>query len=114
MFLPNTTGLLTRKSGKDMFAQPTYAAPVTVPCAVVHLMTKIKPTPVRADYSASRGNAEEEVSTSKILFPATVEIEDEDKFTINAIDLRVVTVQTRYDIIGNIDHFEVDFDLWQR
>ena len=114
MFIPNTTGVLARKSGKDMYAQDSYADPVTVQCAVVRLSTKIKATPVRADYSATRGNAEEEVSVSKILFPASVEISDEDKFTISGIDLRVTQVQERRDVVGNIDHFEVDFGLWQR
>lgn len=114
MLIPNTTGMLARKAGKDLYAQQAYANPVRVMCAIVTLSTKIKPTPVRADYSATRGNAEEEVSVSKILFPSNVAIADEDKFTISGIDLRVTGVQERRDVFGNIDHFEVDFDLWQR
>jgi hypothetical protein len=114
VFLPNTTGKLARKLGTDLFAQQTYAPAVTVPCGIVKLATRVKPTPVRADYSATRGNAEEEVSISKILFPASVEISDDDKFTISGIDLRVTGVHERRSVFGVIDHYEVDFGLWQR
>jgi hypothetical protein len=114
VFLPNTTGYLARKTGKDIYAQDSYATPVPVPCAVVHLVTSIKATPVRADYSASRGAAEEEVSKSMILFPANVPIADEDKFTISGVDLRVISVQERRDIVGAIDHYQVELGIWQR
>jgi len=114
MLIPNTSGVLARKTGKDLYAQDTYATPVTVPCAIVRLSTKIKRTQRLASLSASRGNAEEELSVSKILFPASIEISDEDKFTISGIDLRVSGVREQRNVSGNIDHYEVDFDLWQR
>jgi hypothetical protein len=112
MFIPNTTGILARKTGNDVYAQPIYGAPLTVACSIVHLTDKIQKTPVRADSSASRGNAMEEVSVSKILFPATVTIGGEDKFVINGINLRVIGVEVRRDVFGVIDHYEVDFGLW--
>jgi hypothetical protein len=114
VLLPNTTGSLSRKLAKDVYAQLSYAAPVTVPCSIVHLTTKAIKTPVRADSSATRGNAEEEVSVSKILFPTTVTIGYDDKFEIGGVALRVIGVEQRRDVLGNLDHFEVDFGFWQR
>lgn len=114
MLIPNTTGQLSRRTGTDIYSQESYAAPVTVQCAIVQLLTKIQITKVRSEYSATRANAEEEVSVSKILFPASVTIEDQDKFTISGVELRVTGVQERRDVFGNIDHFEVDFGIWER
>jgi hypothetical protein len=113
MFIPNTTGLLSRKTGKDQYSQIVYGPAVTVPCAIVHLDAKIEKTPVRADSSASRGNAEEQVSVSKILFPKTVKPADQDKFQISGIALRVMRVEERRDVLGVIDHYEVDLGIWQ-
>jgi hypothetical protein len=114
VFVPNTTGVLSRRQVTDLYAQESYAAPLTVPCAIVTLMTKVKTTPVRADYSATRGNAEETVSSSRILFPPSVQIEAEDKFTISGIDLRVTEIIERRDVWGAIDHFDVSFGIWAR
>jgi hypothetical protein len=114
MFLPNTTGLLTHKTGQDRFAQATYAEPKTVPCGIVHLNKAAAKTSVRTDSSASRGNAEEQVSVAKILFPITVAIVAGDKFEIQGITLRVLTIEPRLDVLGRHDHNEVDFGSWAR
>ena len=113
MFSPNTTGVLYRKTGKDLYSAPTYGAARTVGCSIIHRNPKIAKTPVRADSSASRGNAEEELSISKILFPKTIRPVDEDKFVISGIALRVIGVQERRNVFGEVDHYEVDFGLWQ-
>lgn len=113
MFIPNTTGLLSRKIGMDLYAQSIYAPAVKVGCSIVHLADKIIVTPIRADQSATRSNAEEEISVSKILFPRTVVIGEEDKFVISGISLRVTGIEERRDTSGQIDHYEVDFGMWQ-
>jgi hypothetical protein len=114
MMIPNTTGLLARQTGKDIYAQSSYAAPVVVPCAVVNLNTKVVKTPVRADSSATRGNAEEEVSVSKILFPKTVALTEGDKFIISGVNLRIIGIRQQNNVLGQLDHFEVDLGMWQR
>lgn len=110
MFRPNTTGLLSRHLGRNAYAEFTFEQPVAVPCAIVHLTTGVQKTPVRADSSASRANAEEKVATAKILFPKTVSIGTNDKFSIMDQTLRVIGIEKRKDVFGALDHFEVDFD----
>jgi DNA-binding transcriptional regulator/RsmH inhibitor MraZ len=83
-----------------------------VPCAIVHSTRANLKTPVRADSSASRGAAEEKVAVSKILFPKTVAIDTNDKFEIDGKILRVTGIEERKNVLGQLDHFEVDFEMF--
>lgn len=112
--IPNTSGQLSHKTGHDGYGQAAYSAPLTVPCAVVTMTQKTKKTPIRADSSASRGAAEERLSIAKILFPTNVTIGQEDRFDILGASLRVIAVQPRNDVLGVLDHYEVDFEAWVR
>jgi hypothetical protein len=110
MFIPNNYGQLSRKLGANIYGERTFQAPVTVPCAIVDNTDQLKKTPVRADSSASRGAAEEDVSVAKILFPANIAIAKDDTFAITDLKLRVTMVQKRFSVFGVLDHLEVDFD----
>lgn len=113
MFIPNTTGKLYRRTGKDMHSEPTFAAARTVLCAIVHLNKATEKTAVRADQTASRGNAEQFVSAAKLLFPANVVPVINDKFEIRGFTLRVIKVEPRLAVTGKHDHNEVDLAIWQ-
>lgn len=114
MFIPNTTGLWTPLIGTNKFGAPIYAAQsVTVGCGVVELDVTVKKTAIRTDASASRSNIDEDVVTAKILFPATVAIGKEDKFSIVGRFMRVMMVEPRWGIDGVIDHYECDFEEWE-
>lgn len=111
MFRPNTKALLRRAGGRNVYGEQQVDAGQVVPCAVVHLNKKVQKTPVRADSSASRGNAEEFVSVSKILFPAKVQLAIGDVLEIHGVRLRATAVEPRLDVPGRLDHFEVDFEI---
>jgi hypothetical protein len=111
MFIPNTKGQLTRKLGRNIYGEPTYYPPITVPCGIVDNLEQLAKTPVRADSSASRGAAEETTATVKILFPANVVIDKDDTFAIAGLSLRATAVQQRFSVFGDLDHKEVDFDI---
>lgn len=111
MFRPNTTGVLTRRLGRNVFGEATFRAPITVPCGVVTDLGQIQKTPVRSDSSASRGAGEEAVAVAKILFPSSVTIGADDTFEIAGLKLRVIGVQRRISVTGALDHLEVDFDI---
>jgi hypothetical protein len=111
MFMPNTTGLLSRHTGRNQYSEPAFAAPIAVPCAVVDTLHKVQKTPVRADSSASRGASEEQLAAYKVLFPKTVSIGINDKFQIDGLTLRVIGITPRRSVLGMLDHFDVDFDI---
>lgn len=113
MFIPNNTGILTPRAGRDLYGQTaTFGEPVSVRCSVVHLINEIGKTPVRTDSSASRGNAEDAQPTAKILFHRRREPNFEDKFEIEGLALEVMKVEKRFDVLGQLDHFEVDLRAW--
>jgi hypothetical protein len=116
MFIPNTSGMLTRPATakRDVFGQLNYAPPVSVPCTVIKLDVKAAKTPIRSDASASHGASEETVIIGKILFPAGTQIDANDKFEILGVAVRVVGVQPRNDIFGDPEHVEVDVGAWVR
>jgi hypothetical protein len=111
MFRPNTTGLLTRKLGRNIYGEPTFYPAKTVPCGIVDNLDQLAKTPVRSDSSASRGAAEEATAVAKILFPANVVIGKDDVFAIQGLTLRAIAVQKRFSVAGVLDHLEVDFDI---
>lgn len=108
MFLPNTYGMLSRKLGTNVFAEQTFGAAVKTPCAVVHLQAIDVKSPIRADSSASRGNADEMTEMAKILFPRNIVLHIGDKFTIQGLSLEISKIEPRLDVLGNLDHYEVD------
>lgn len=111
MFIPNTFGLLARRTTRNIHSEWSYGVAKRVPCAIVHLTKGAEKTTVRADSSASRGNAEESVAAAKILFPTSVNIQVNDRFEIKGVYLRVVKIEPRNDVLGRHDHNEIDLEI---
>lgn len=112
MFRPNKFGLLQRRTGYNGFGEPLFSPQVRVRCAVVSLNLNTAKTSVRTDSSATRGNAEEDTSTAKILFPIDVRIGKEMKFEIAGQQFRVMDVQPRFAVNGRHDHDECMLTVW--
>lgn len=112
MFIANNKGQLQAFSGYNSAAEPQFGPVKTVSCGVVHLNKKVQKSSVRADSSGTRGAADEFVSVTKILFPSSVSIANGYKFRIAGFTLKAMTVEPRYSVHGNLDHYEVDFEQW--
>lgn len=112
MFIPNTQGLLSSQAGTNLYGEPDFLEPRTVPCGVVKLNRIVQKTSVRADSSGSRGNSDEFVSQAKILFLPSSEVRTGDKFEIHGMMLRAIKVHPRISISGILEHYEVDFEAW--
>ena len=69
---------------------------------------------VRADSSASRGNAMELVANLKILFLPTVKIDIDDTLELNNCQFRVLGLVPRSDVNGRPDHIEVLANIWSK
>lgn len=112
MFRPNTTCIITETQGYSVHGEPAFGIAQTVPCGIVRLDLTSQKTSVRTDSSASRGNAEEEVSRSVLLFPATVTPKLGSKVEIMGITLRIMAVQPRLTVRGGLDHYQCTLEAW--
>ena len=112
MFIPNNYGKLTPTTGTSLYGDERFGRTVKVPCGIVHLNKQVQKTTVRSDSSGSTGSADEFVSSSRILFPASVQIKTGWKFEIGGITLRIVSVEPRFNVRGALDHFEADLQAW--
>lgn len=112
-FIPNNTGTLRRSRGTNIYGEHNdLGPPELVPCGIVKLLGSYEKTSVRADSTASRGTAVEEVILSKILFLPSQAPRIDDQFEVAGLVLKCVGVHPRYSILGKLDHHECDFDRW--
>ena len=109
MFIPNQIGLIERKSGRDIYGNAVLAPAVDCPFAVANAKRKSQKTTVRADSSASRGNAEEFVTDlGKILVPADHAINEGDFFSFDGVRYEISSKHIRRNTFGDHDHTECD------
>ena len=111
-FFPNTFGNMRRLTGLNIHGEPSFGPVKQVECSVVKLIMDARKTTVRADSSASRGNAEETVIVAKILFMPTAAPLIGDYFRIRNMPLRCILVHPRINVLGTLDHHECDFEHW--
>lgn len=110
MFLPNTyCQRFARSDVQDIWSNYTYAPADTLPCSIVSLDLRIDRSSVRVDSSASRGRSEEETGTARILYPVGTSIKEGDIIQVDDVYIEVVRIYPRRDVLGNIDHIQVDF-----
>lgn len=113
MYLPNSKMTLKLSSGKtDAYAQPTPGRTVTEPCCIVKLTNVDKKTSVRADSSASRGDAEESLVDATILAGPKTACNVHDIITVQGYKIKVNGKESRFDMNGKLDHFELTGMIW--
>jgi hypothetical protein len=98
--------------GHDRYGKSLPGEVVRARCAAVKLLTRSRKTSVRADSSASRGNAREIVADALLLFPPHAELDEGDKVVVAGIELKVIGVFPRFDMAGRLDHNEVELNVW--
>ncbi|WP_062120529.1 hypothetical protein [Aureimonas sp. AU40] len=115
MFIPNRNGSLARSTGYDFHAQPSFGRDEDVRYASIHINQILSSTTVRADSSASRGAADEIVAKATVLFPAKVEPNVNDRFRDRDFPqlFRVTKVEPRYNVAGQIDHWQCDLEPFE-
>jgi len=113
MFRPNKTCVISVSSGKtDVYGQPLPARRVREQCAVVKLDIVSAQTTVRADSSASRGNARELTADAVILLTKYTIAAINDIIEIGDAKLRIVSKHPRFNISGDVDHIETRCVIW--
>lgn len=113
MFRPNVAcTVVSMDKPTDLFGQPVRGVERKVKCGIVRLEVGILKTSVRADSSASRGQAIEQIAHSRLLFLPVVVIRPNDLVIVRGFTLEVDSIYPRYDVQGNLDHWQVDLHIW--
>lgn len=112
MIRPNVSCTITEQKGTDVYGQAKLALPRKTRCNVVTLVVTSEKTSVRADSSGSRGNVDELVSLSKLLFLPRDDMGIGSKIEVSGVSLRVIGRQLRFTVSGKLDHIEVDCEVW--
>lgn len=113
MYRPNRTCVINVSSGKtDVYGQPLPARKVKEQCAIVKLDIKSAKTPVRADSSASRGNAREIHTDAVILFGPKTVANIDDVVELGLETVRIMEKHPRYNLRGELDHYEMHAMTW--
>lgn len=113
MFRSNNTCIIKVSSGKtDVYGKPAPARNYTERCAVVKLEIRSEKSAVRADTSATRGNARELQAHSLILLHANTRANIDDVIVVAGYELRIMTKQPRFGSNGALDHYEITATVW--
>lgn len=112
LFNPNTTCVIIKKSGYNVYGEPEYNSRVTERCTLINADTLSKKSSVRADSSASRGNAQETVADFWLILMSNTVAEIDDLVEIKDLRVKINELAPRYDLIGRHDHTEALCTMW--
>lgn len=111
MFRPNQNCTIIAKTGSDVYGQPITSVKSRERCAVVRLVNTNQASSVRADTSATRGNAKEVVTDSLILLAKTTQAAFDDLIQVAGMTLRIVSMRPQFNVRGELDHYEATAQL---
>src|SRR3569833_3178731 len=112
MFRPNQRCRIQLSGGKDVYGQPKPGAYVSEQCSVVKLLITNTKTSVRADSSASRGNARELHADCVLLLRPNTLVKIDDIVEIAEAKFKVSGRFPRHDAAGRLDHVEIHAMMW--
>lgn len=112
MFRPNLKCKISILGPSNIYGKRYYGNPKTVPCAIVKLVTESSKTSVRTDASATRGTAQEILADARLLFPRYVDLRPGDRVSIFGVELTVVSIFPRHNVLGVHDHWQVDCNIF--
>jgi hypothetical protein len=107
-----TPAVLRKNQGTDLYGQPKLGVALRELVAVVKLEFTSQHTTVRADSSASRGFADEFVTQNRFLLARTTKVAIDDQLTVAGVAVRIKTLTPRYDVWGELDHYEARGEVW--
>ncbi|MCY1369148.1 hypothetical protein D9M69_561690 [compost metagenome] len=113
LFKPNLDCLIHLANDQtDGYGRPLPATVVPERCAIVNLNLGAQKTSVRADSSASRGNAEEMVAVGEILLTRDTRASHNDVIEIYGIKYLIVGKSPQVSVRGELDHFLIQVVTW--
>lgn len=112
MFKGNIQCVIRKQNGHDIYGMPKLGARKKERCAIVKLKVKNDKSSVRADSSASRGNARELEADVLILMEPKTIAEHDAIIELGPNQYRVMSMNPRFDMAGKVDHFEAGCTYW--
>lgn len=112
MLRPTTPCTVTPYRGADIHGEAIFGDPFAAACGVVKIASADDKTSVRADSSATRGYAEEVTVAGRLLFAPGVPVGRGDKIELLGMTVVVVKILPRIDLDGQLDHNQVDVQIW--
>lgn len=114
MFAPTSKVRVQKRDGNTIYGQPRLGAWTTENCVVLRLRRRTEKSSVRADSSASRGNAEETQVDAILLAPPKTAMKVNDIIEIRGMKLRVTGMEDRFDLLGKLDHVQITATYWSQ
>lgn len=111
ILFPNSSAVHRHQAGFDLYGQPYWSSPKIISVGVVTLSRGTQKTSVRADSSASRGRADEDVADGVVMVEPNVVIGLSDFLTVEGVEYEVISVFPRRDVMGHHRHTEVALRL---
>lgn len=95
-----------------MKGRPKLSAGIPIGLAPVTLERKLQQTSIRTDKSGSKSHAEEETTNGRFLLEPIVEPQEGDVLVFEGRSYRLIVVFPQHDMLGTINHYQVDAAEW--
>lgn len=112
MFRPNQNCVIRKQGGHDIYGMPKPGAKKKERCAIVRLKIINDKSSVRADSSASRGNARELESSALILLQSNTIADIDSIIELRGDQYRIMSLNPQFAISGRLDHYEAECNYW--
>lgn len=113
MFRPNQRCVvITASKQTDVYGQPVRSFRKAEGCVVVKLNVISAKSAIRADTSASRGNARELEVDMEILLAKSTTAEIDDLIEFAGTTYRIASKFPRFDLLGKLDHYQLTCTYW--
>lgn len=112
LFIPNQRCVIVKMGDMDVYGQKHVVSRITEECAILRSKSISTKSSVRADSSASRGNARELTADYWMILMPNTQAEIGDLIEFGGLRLKIVFMHPRYSIRGEHDHTEVGCDIW--
>ena len=111
-FRPTVPCQIVRAGPLDQYGRPSDAITIPALCGVVKMRFDSAKTSIRTDAAASRGSAREFEAKVLLLFPPQTPVNLDDSIQVQGQRVRAISVEPRFAITGQLDHYEVGCDIW--
>jgi hypothetical protein len=108
LFRPNTDCVIVLPGERDGYGQMQPGSRVKERCFLARVQRRSEKSTVRADSSASRGAAQENLITGQVLLAATTRAVIGAIVEAHNLKLKIVGMGERANLRGQLDHYVAD------
>lgn len=112
MFRPNLNCVIREQDGADVYGMPKQGAKFKERCASIKFSVSNEKSSVRADSSATRGNAREFEADALFLVSPKSRAEIDGLIEVMSHTFRIISKFPRHAVDGRLDHYEIGCDYW--